>query len=467
MENQTYEANLIEYIRTKNYNSFSKEPQMTNIIFTNMIKNYLEEILKDKITNIEDITNKAKTIGTNIVEFITGNYDIGIENRTFEEIDEISETYANITENSDEKEIKNIIDNGQERELAETLVDGSIASGIMPIDFSKEDMEKANSNFNKLGKNFKDFFKNSIHNILHINEQIANGIAHISGLDNEESKELNTNIYGKLVGGMAYDLISGTLMNKRIYTGVLNSKSMNETIEKEGILHFSSPATCEKIIKSGEIKASNILTSDMTTKKSFFFGGVPTPEDLLINIPLYNVMTAVRIKPTEEDLKKLKYRPLNDRAVVYDGNYHFKPEQAKIVYLGLMYDKEKRALAFKELQEEEVEKYEPSEELKKVYDCDKKPSLNDNIKINAYGLYAEYKHHQKFLKMEKMMREKGLTFRDFTEEELVKLSDIENAYIDTIDKSVERRNVLSRIKNLITKNKTNEKIINNEGERNV
>lgn len=30
-----------------------------------------------------------------------------------------------------------------------------------------------------------------------------------------------------------------------------------------------------------------------------------------------------------------------------------------------MYDKEKRALAFKELQEEEVEKYEPSEELKK------------------------------------------------------------------------------------------------------
>lgn len=65
------------------------------------------------------------------------------------------------------------------------------------------------------------------------------------------------------------------------------------------------------------------------------------------------------------------------------------------------------------------------------------------------------------------MSEKGLTFRDFTEEELVKLSDIENAYIDTIDKSVERRNVLSRIKNLITKNKTNEKIINNEGERNV
>ena len=104
MENQTYEAKLMEYIRNKNYNSFSKEPQMTNIIFTNMIKNYLEEILKDKITNIEDITNKAKTIGTNIVEFITENYDIGIENRTFEEIDEISETYANITENSDEKE---------------------------------------------------------------------------------------------------------------------------------------------------------------------------------------------------------------------------------------------------------------------------------------------------------------------------------------------------------------------------
>ena len=49
MENQTYEAKLMEYIRNKNYNLFSKEPQMTNRIFANMVKNYLEEILKDKI----------------------------------------------------------------------------------------------------------------------------------------------------------------------------------------------------------------------------------------------------------------------------------------------------------------------------------------------------------------------------------------------------------------------------------
>ena len=49
MENQTYEAKLMEYIRNKNYNLFSKEPQMTNRIFANMVKNYLEEILKGAV----------------------------------------------------------------------------------------------------------------------------------------------------------------------------------------------------------------------------------------------------------------------------------------------------------------------------------------------------------------------------------------------------------------------------------
>lgn len=467
MENQTYEANLIEYIRTKNYNFFGKEKNMDNNIFAEMMKNYIKEILQNKSLNIADIAEKTKKIGTNIVECITGNYNLGIENRTFEEIDEISEIYANVIGESNDKDLKEILINNQEKQLAETIGHGSIASGIIPLDISKEDIEKANRNFYGCPDRFRKIFKDSIYNILHINEKIANQIAHISGLNNDSSKELNANIYGKLIGGLTYDLISGTLMNKRRYTPILNSKSMEEIIRENGILHFSSPATCEKILESGEIKASSVLTSDMTSKKSFFFGGVPTPEDLIMNIPLYNVMTAVRIKPTEEDMNKLKYRPLNDRAVVYDGNYKFEPQKAEIAYFGLMYDKENHKLYFQEMQKEESEKYTPSEELKNVYNIDKKPSLKDNIKINAYGFYAEYKHHQKFLQMEKDMREKGLTFRELTENQLVEMSDIESTYIETRDKSVERQSILGKIKKVITKNKANEKIIENEGERDV
>ena len=40
-------------------------------------------------------------------------------------------------------------------------------------------------------------------------------------------------------------------------------------------------------------------------------------------------------------MKELKYRALNDRAVVKDGDFEFSNEQAEIAYFGLMYDKEK------------------------------------------------------------------------------------------------------------------------------
>ena len=198
------------------------------------------------------------------------------------------------------------------------------------------------------------------------------------------------------MGTFGYEFLSGTLMNKRKFTPVTNSKIMLDTIQNEGILHFTSPSTADKIMESGMIKKSGILTSDMTSPKSFFFGGTPTFEDLLINVPAYDVMTAVKIHPTSEQISDLKYRPLNDRAVVYDGDFHFDPEQAEIVYYGLAYDKENNNIFLKQITKEEAQNYHVSEEVKAAYNYNLKGnSLLDEIKMNIYGLYAEYKHHQR------------------------------------------------------------------------
>ena len=414
------------------------------------LNNYLQKIVPEK-TNVEGIENKIKNLVIQIGQHITGDYQIGIGDIDFEVLTENTETITNIVAYSDDNKLNEMLLEGNEDELAIGIVDGTIGSGLIPSNYKEE----ANKRFNLSPENVKTFFKDSIYNIMHLNEKVTNVIAHITKMDTEESKELNTNIAGKLIGGLAYDLFSGTLIKKRHFTPVTNSESMLEQIEKEGILHFTSAKGAEKIMESRKIKTSNFLESDVTRKKCFFFAGVPTFEDLLINIPAYDVMQAVRIRPTQEQMKQLKYRALNDRAVVKDGEFVFEENQAELVYYGLMYDKEKNRIYLGELDEEQAKDFKVSQEVRDAYHYEgKKSSLQEKIKMNAYGLYAEYKHHQKLLQMENVLREKGLNnFRNVNDRTLVELADFEQAYIRTKDKSVERKNLLETIKLGIMKNK--------------
>ena len=373
------------------------------------------EMLSSYLSKIDGIKDKAQELSSQIYSFITGNYDIGT-NQSFEETQDNNETISEIVNASDTSLATN-------PSSVEGLVNGAVALGLIESNNQDAAIEK----FSNTTEEGKQYFKNAINNLLHINEKVADAIAHIAKLDQEDSNNLNNNIGGKFVGGLLYDLISGNIGVKRHFTKVTNSPSMVETIQNQGILHFTSEATAKKIMDSGVVKASNLLESDMTKNKSFFFAGTPTFEDLLLNIPAYDVMTAVKIKPTNEQMDNLRYRPLNDRAVTYDGDYKFDSNQAEIVYYGLDYDKESNSIYLKELTSEEAKTYKVSEDVRNAYHYNK-GNLIDNIKMNAYGLFAEYKHHQKYLAMREQISKIGL--KNVADETLKELGTIASAMVN-------------------------------------
>lgn len=467
MNNSYALANLIECARNENYNEFNKlyfskdnSLKVTKETIISMLNNYLKKVIEYNMQNKDMINKKIKMMSIYAIEHLTGDYQIGITKESFEQIDEKLESISNIVAYSNESELEDILKQNKEKELSYGIVDGCVATGII----DGQEKTQAKINFENVEDKIKTFFENSI-------ENISNCIAHISGMDKEESNSLNNNIVGKFVGGLGYEFLSGTLISKRHFTPVENSESIQKKIEEEGILHFTSPSNIEKILESQKIKKSNFIESDLTMPKSFFFAGTPTFEDLLINIPAYDVMTAIKIKPTKEQMRDLKYRALNDRAVVKDGDFEFDENQVEVVYYGLMHDKEKNNIYLGEITKEEASKFKVSEEVRNAYHYDiKNNSFIDDIKMNAYGFYAEYKHHQKLLQTQQMMKERGVRdYRNYDDTTLVEMADIEQAYIDTKEKSVERKNIFDKIKRKIELQKNQEMIEKkeNENERNL
>lgn len=441
----------------------AKNPSITNQeLFSEILVSGLSNVVENKLPG-KDYLEKIKKFGKSIVEHITGNYEIGIGDADFETLLSNTEVISSVVAYSNNNELENRLEEPEESGIG--VSDGVVATGLI----ESPDKPKAVKFFSLSGEDIKKFFNNALKNITHLNEHVAEAIATISGMNDPTKQGLNDNLLGKTIGGLAYEFLSGTLLSKRHFTDVRNSESMQQKIAEEGILHFTSPANVMKILESGKVNASNILDSDLTKKKSFFFAGTPTFEDLLINIPAYNVMTAVRIKPTEEQMDNLKYRALNDRAVVQDGAFEFTPDQAEIAYFGLMYDKEKGSIYLGEITEEESKSYIPPKEVTDAYRYEGKKGFSsvsnfvEMMKMNTYGMFAEYKHHQKLLQMQSVLRENGISFRDVNDATLVELADIEQAYVSTKDNSVDRRTLFSSIKEKLNIQKDKESERENEG----
>lgn len=101
-----------------------------------------------------------------------------------------------------------------------------------------------------------------------------------------------------------------------------------------------------------------------------------------------------------------------------------------------------------EISKEEAENFQVSDEVRNAYNYKPKGNtLMDNIKMNAYGFFAEYKHHQNLQRMESEMEKSGITsFRDVSDQDLVRMDDIEEAYLGTKDRSIERKRLFDGIK---------------------
>lgn len=403
-------AKTIENVKAENmeqYNTYtrsngmlSKETEVRNIYI-----NYLSKIL-----NKENAVELARKFSKRLVEHITGNYDIGL-NTDFENINEDAALISSLVSTIDSNEL-------EKEDAIETLVDGSVAVGLMYED--KKDI--GTELYSKQKEENKNIFKQAIAGIKYAHEIMVKGIAKFSGFDSE-TNNFNDHYLRKFIGGIAFEFLSGSLIDKRHFTNVINSNIMLDKIANEGIIHFTSLESAKKIMESGRVKASNILDSDLTKRKSFFFAGTPKFEDLLINIPAYNVMTAVKIKPTAEQISKLKYRPLNDGALAYDGDFTFDKENATIAYYALKYNKETNSIYIDEISEVDAKTYVPDEEVTKNYNYKtSKNSLLNNIKLNAYGFFAEFKHYERLRSVLKTCK-----IEDLTDEMLADIRNIEEA----------------------------------------
>lgn len=132
-----------------------------------------------------------------------------------------------------------------------------------------------------------------------------------------------------------------------IYTDVKNDIDFSNKILNEGLYHITSSESATKILESGYVKKSGVIAS-YGTKKSFFFAGAPSLENVAANVNTTDsVLTAVKFKVSEDGLADLSYRKLWDQAVTYQGDYHFEPWQAEIVHLGLT--EENGNLVYKEI----------------------------------------------------------------------------------------------------------------------
>ena len=148
------------------------------------------------------------------------------------------------------------------------------------------------------------------------------------------------------------------------YVPVTNSPSFYQKILKEGLYHFTSEKSIQKIQESGYIKASDYVSS-YGNKKTFFFAGIPNISDMAMNTGnLSEKQIAIKINVSPEELSQFRYRDLVDEAVSYDGNYILDEENYSVVYLGLT--EENGQLTYKEISKEEYENYKTNAPSNKI-----------------------------------------------------------------------------------------------------
>lgn len=158
--------------------------------------------------------------------------------------------------------------------------------------------------------------------------------------------------------------LASYVATKCIYRKIDNHATFNKILN-EGLYHFTSEENCKKIIESGFVKESSKFASYSNVKKSFFFAGIPSFEDTIMNLDFASVsskLTAIKITPTFEQLASFKCRTLNDNAIVYDGNCKIDDKNASIAYFVTDLDK-KGKIHYTEVDKKTYDEYVPSKEF--------------------------------------------------------------------------------------------------------
>ena len=197
--------------------------------------------------------------------------------------------------------------------------------------------------------------------------------------------------------------------NHAIFTKILN----------EGLYHFTSEESCKKIVESGYVKASSRYLSYSPVKKSFFFAGIPSFEDMAINIGVLASkpkLTAVKIKPTFEQLASFRYRELNDDAVVYDGNCNIDDKNVSIAYIVADLDKNGH-IQYKEVDKKNYDNYVPSKKFQELANEAEKNKLGFTMKAIKTNMKHTYEKCTNILK-QKLHRMKLIKYNTYANKTL-------------------------------------------------
>ena len=145
------------------------------------------------------------------------------------------------------------------------------------------------------------------------------------------------------------------LFSRFKHSNVIDNVEISNKVLNDGIYHFTSLDSAAKILDSGYVKESDYFVS-YGKKKSFFFAGIPTVEDLAVNVRgLEPKRVAVKFNVDADNLVDFKYREFADKAISYEGRYNFDKSKASIAYLGLF--QENGELVYKEISKADFDNY--------------------------------------------------------------------------------------------------------------
>lgn len=185
-------------------------------------------------------------------------------------------------------------------------------------------------------------------------------------------------------------LNTSVLVTKMIYKSVVDYHDTFNKVVNEGLYHITSKDNANSIIESGQLKPSGHVNS-LGTKKTFFFAGIPTLEELTTNaaFELNNeTLYAIKVNPSYLEMASFKTRIYNDKAIAYEGDYRLTKENSEQVELVYDYDKNKNII-IREKTKEEYKNYEQPLEIKKELGANSK--LMTSLKGMGVSYLKEFK----------------------------------------------------------------------------
>lgn len=154
------------------------------------------------------------------------------------------------------------------------------------------------------------------------------------------------------------------LYQKTKYVGIHNENK--DFILQNGLYHFTSKEGFEAIQQDKFIQPSKL--SFQKKPKTFLFSGIPSLSVLRENIAERAdcfEFYAIKVMPTEEQLKDFSIRALDDKAVICDGcdltTLKYQPTE-----LVMDLDENKKLILREKTEEEKGKAYEPSDEVRKA-----------------------------------------------------------------------------------------------------